>query len=166
VWEKHREIKKGMPPMSESVGSLAIRRYEPPTAEQLQAATSLVARFAARWEKPDADSLRDLMHPDTQNLIPPMKVPADREGVVEHFRQVLKQLPDMRIDVVRWAPTADHVMVEWEAHATVAGESMSWTGVDRFRIRGDRMVEACVYWDTRGLAERMSAAISRAQGAR
>ena len=102
------------------------------------------------------------MHADTRNLIPPMREPADREGVVEHFRGVLRQLPDLRIEVERWAPTGDAVMVEWKASATVAGKPLAWTGVDRFNVRGDRMFEAMVHWDTRGLAERIAAALAAA----
>jgi len=41
----------------------------------------------------DADSLRDLMHPDTRNLIPPMTEPGDSETVVERFRGELNRLP-------------------------------------------------------------------------
>jgi hypothetical protein len=44
----------------------ALQAYVPPTQQQLAAASDLVTRFAARWNKPDADSLRDLMHPDTR----------------------------------------------------------------------------------------------------
>lgn len=143
--------------------TLAIQAFEPPTEAQLAAARDLVGRFAARWDKPDADALRDLMHPDTRNLIPPMSAPGDREAVVEHFRGVLAQLPDLRIEVVRWAPTGDAAIVEWRASATIAGQPISWSGVDRFNIRGDRMYEAMVYWDTRGLAERMGAIIQAAQ---
>jgi ketosteroid isomerase-like protein len=124
----------------------ALRAYLPPTDPQLAAASDLVARFAARWNKPDADSLRDLMHPDTRNLIPPMAEPGDREAVVEHFRGVLSRLPDLRVEVIRWAPTGDAVLVESRATATVGGQPLSWTGVDRFNIRGDRMYEAEVYW--------------------
>ncbi len=142
-------------------------KYQAPSAGQLARAQQLVARFAEQWNAPDADNLRDLMHADTQNQIPPMAAPADREGVVAHFRQVLQRLPDLRIEVERWAPTGDIVMVEWRATATVAGTPLSWTGVDRFRVRGERMDQAMVYWDTRQLAERMAAAVEAAsrQGA-
>jgi len=151
------------PASSPTVSTASMTGFVPPSADQLAAAIGMVDRFAARWKRPDADSLRDLMHPDTRNLIPPMTVPADREGVVEHFRQVLKQLPDLRLDVVRWAPTDDAVMIEWRAYATVACQVLSWTGVDRFCIRGDRMYEAQVYWDTRGVAAQVAAAIDKAQ---
>ena len=137
--------------------------YTAPTQQQLAAAQDLVRRFAARWARPNAESLYDLMHPDTQNLIPPMKEPADREGVVAHFREVLQRLPDLQIEVIRWAPTGDAVLLEWKATASVAGQPLSWTGVDRFNIRGDRMYEARVYWDTRGVAEKIAEAIENAR---
>ncbi|WP_321909680.1 MULTISPECIES: nuclear transport factor 2 family protein [unclassified Paraburkholderia] len=138
-------------------------KYVPPTDLQLHAAQDIVRRFAQRWRRPVAEELRDLMHPDTQNLIPPMSVPANCEGVVEHFRQVLQQLPDLKVEVIRWAPTGDAVLVEWRAHASVAGESLEWQGVDRFNVRGDRMYQAQVYWDTRGVAQQIADAVRRAQ---
>ncbi|HET7330011.1 nuclear transport factor 2 family protein [Dyella sp.] len=151
--------------MSHTQTETSCHGYLAPTEQQLAAAKDLVARFAARWSKPDADSLRDLMHADTSNLIPPMAAPGDREAVVEHFRAVLNRLPDLRIEVVRWAPTGDAVLLEWRATASVAGQPLAWTGVDRFNIRGDRMYEGRVYWDTRGVAERMAAALQEQSAA-
>jgi ketosteroid isomerase-like protein len=148
--------------MSTTVQSRAIEAYVAPTEQQLAAAKDLVARFAASWDRPDADSLRDLMHPDTRNLIPPMTEPGDREAVVEYFRAALSRLPDMRLKIIRWAATGDAVMVEWEATASVAGQPLSWTGVDRFNVRGDRIYQGHVYWDTRELAARMAAAAQQA----
>jgi ketosteroid isomerase-like protein len=139
--------------------------YLPPTEQQLHDAQEIVERFAARWQRPVADDLRDLMHADTQNLIPPMTVPANREGVIEHFRQVLQQLPDLRVEVIRWAPTGDAVLVEWRARASVAGQPLEWQGVDRFNVRGGRMYQAQVYWDTRTVAEQMAGAVQRAKQA-
>ena len=149
-------------PVEDAVPSVAQATFTAPTPQQLAAAKDIVGRFAARWRQPTADGLRELMHADTRNQIPPMREPADRESVVEHFRAVLRQLPDLRIAVERWAPTGDAVMIEWKATATVAGQPLSWSGVDRFNVRGDRMYEAMVYWDTRGLAERIAAAIAEA----
>ncbi|WP_369719552.1 nuclear transport factor 2 family protein [Bradyrhizobium sp. LLZ17] len=144
-----------------SVGTQAQNAYVAPTAGQLAAARDIVARFAEKWDKPSADALRDLMHPETQNLIPPMTAPGNREAVVEHFRDVLRRLPDLRLEVVRWAPTDDAVMIEWQATASVAGQPLAWSGVDRFNVRGDRIYQANVYWDTRGLAERMAAVVAK-----
>ena len=96
-------------------------------------------------------------------MIPPMTEPADRKGVIEHFRQVLTQLPDLKVDVLQWAPTGDAVMIEWQASATVAGQPLKWLGVDRFNLRGDRMYKGQVYWDTRRVAEQVAEAVKRAQ---
>ena len=148
--------------VADTIRQRAQAAYVAPTPEQLAALSDIVGRFAQRWSHPTADDLGDLMHADTRNQIPPMTAPADREGVIDHFRGVLRQLPDLHVEVERWAPTGDAVMVEWKASATVAGQPLSWTGVDRFNVRGERMYEAMVYWDTRGLAERVAAAIAQA----
>ncbi|MER9934105.1 nuclear transport factor 2 family protein [Mesorhizobium sp. M0088] len=128
-------------------------------------AYAAVDRFSAVWAKPDLEGIRSLMHEDTRNPIPPMTEPAGREGVVAHFAEVLARLPDLTVSVIRWAPTGDSVLVEWRANATVAGQPVSWTGVDRFGVRGERMYEARVYWDTRQVAE-MIASIMREATAR
>ena len=148
--------------MTQAIAADASARFVPPTPAQLAAAQDIVGRFAARWARPRAEDLEELMLPDTRNLIPPMKVPADRAGVIAHFKQVLEQLPDLQIAVERWAPTGDAVLVEWRATATVADQPLQWTGVDRFCVRGDRIYEGCVYWDTRGLAERVAELVAQA----
>lgn len=149
--------------MATSVHATAAETYTPPSEAQLKDAYNLVNRFAAIWAAPSLEGLRSLMHEDTRNLIPPMTEPADREGVVAHFGQTLAQLPDLRVALVRWAPTGDSVLVEWRATATIANQPISWAGVDRFAIRGDRMYEARVYWDTRQVAGMIDAIVRSAR---
>lgn len=36
--------------------------------------------------------------------------------MVAHFRQLLERAPDLSLEVLRWAPVGDTVMVEWEAN--------------------------------------------------
>ena len=91
-----------------------------------------------------------------------MAQPGDREAVVEHFRGVLAMLPDFKVTVIRWAPTGDTVMIEWEGSATVAGKPLTWRGVDRVSLKGDRMYEGQIYWDTRGLAETIARTVGAA----
>ena len=141
----------------------ARRTYTPPTPSQLDDAYALVDRFAAIWAKPDLEGLKSLMHEDTRNLIPPMTEPADREGVLAQFGATFERMPDLRVEVMRWAPTGDAVMVEWRASASIAGQPLSWVGVDRFNIRGDRMYAGQVYWDTRQVAEKIATSIQAAQ---
>jgi ketosteroid isomerase-like protein len=133
--------------------------YVVPTPAQLAAATDWVRRFEERWLNPDADSLRDLMHEDTRNLIPPMKVPGDREAVVEHFRTVLARMRNFKLRIIRWAPVSDSLLLEWEGTAVVAGKALSWRGVDRVSLRDGKTYEGQVYWDTRGVAEMIAEAV-------
>jgi SnoaL-like domain len=135
-----------------------VPKYIPPTDAQLAAANDWVTRFSQHWQKPDPDRLRELMHPDTQNLIPPMTTPADQEGVVGLFKQVLDQFPDLRIEVLRWAPSGDAVMIEWLASATVGSKLLEWQGVDRVCLRDNRTYQGQVYWDTRRVAEQVAQA--------
>lgn len=130
--------------------------YVAPSPDQLTTALDWVRRFEERWRNPDPDRLRDLMHPDTRNLIPPMTAPGNREEVLAHFRAILQRVPDFRLRVIRWAPVADSVLLEWEATATVAGKMLSWRGVDRVSLRDGKTYEGQVYWDTRRLAEMMA----------
>jgi len=126
------------------------------------AAASWVAQFRAHWRDGNIDRLRELMHPDTQNLIPPMREPADREGVIAMFKQTLERMPDLRLEVIRWAASGDAVFLEWAATATVAGRPIRWQGVDRVRLRDGRTFEGQVYWDTRRVAELFAEAASGA----
>ena len=146
--------------VSDEIRADVAAKYSPPSTDQSAAATDWVCRFAACWQKPDADALAGLMHPDTRNLIPPMTTPANRQGVVEHFRQVLQQFPDLRIEIIRWAPTGDAVMIEWLATISVGREPLSWRGVDRICLRGGQTYEGQVYWDTRQVAEQVAQALS------
>jgi len=137
--------------------------YQAPTLAQLNQAQAWVARFAANWAKPDPGGLRDLMHADTRNLIPPMTQPGDREGVVAHFEGVLRMIPDFRLKVIRWTAGADAVMIEWQGAATVAGKPLTWQGVDRVSLRDGKTYESQVYWDTRAVADMIAGAVGEAQ---
>jgi ketosteroid isomerase-like protein len=132
------------------------------TSHDAAAAAAWVARFRELWRDGNIDSLRELMHADTRNLIPPMREPADCEGVIAMFKQSLERMPDLRIEVIRWAASGDAVFLEWLATATVAGRPIRWQGVDRVRLRDGRTFEGQVYWDTRRVAEMVAEAASGA----
>jgi predicted SnoaL-like aldol condensation-catalyzing enzyme len=136
-------------------------KYQPPTQSQLEAAELWVASFSNSWRSLDPDSLREGMQPDTRNLIPPMSSPANQDGVVAHFREVLKLLPDLSLKVLRWAPVGDTVMIEWAASATYASKPLEWRGIDRVSLINGKTYESQAYWDTRKVAE-MIAEASRA----
>jgi hypothetical protein len=137
-------------------------KFIPPTPAQFAAATAWVERFEQQWLNPNPDHLAELKHPDTQNLIPPMTKPANRQEVVEFFRTQLTRVPDFKLEVIRWAPTGDTVMIEWEATARIKETPLTWRGIDRVSLRDGRTYAGQVFWDTRRVAEQLAAA---AQGA-
>jgi ketosteroid isomerase-like protein len=128
-------------------------KYQPPTQAQLEAAELWVAAFSERWNSLNPDSLRELMQPDTRHLILPISSPANQHGVVAHFREVLKLLPDLSLKVLRWAPVGDTVIIEWVASATYASKPLEWRGIDRVSLLNGKAYEGQAYWDTRKLAE-------------
>lgn len=131
------------------------------TEAQRAAAARWVTGFAKRWSPIDPEALRDLMHSDTRNLIPPMTSPVDADGVVAHFKQVAAQVPGLRLAVTRWATAGDAVFVEWLATAQLGGRTLEWRGIDRVLLRGDRTYAGEAFWDTRRVAE-LVAEIQRA----
>ncbi len=131
------------------------------TPAQHDAAADWVARFAALWAKPTPEGFHGMMHEDTQNQIPPMTAPADRAGVIAHFRQVLGMLPDLRLEVVDWAASGDAVMVCWRGSATLMGQLLAWEGIDRVVLRDGRTVAGRAYWDTQRLREDIAAIRAR-----
>jgi predicted SnoaL-like aldol condensation-catalyzing enzyme len=133
-------------------------KYQPPTQAQLEAAELWVATFSDHWSSLNPDSLREMMQPDTRNLIPPMSSPANQDGVVAHFREVLKLLPDLSLKVLRWAPVGDTVIIEWVASATYASKPLEWRGIDRVSLINGKTYEGQAYWDTRRVAEMVAEA--------
>jgi hypothetical protein len=137
--------------------------YRAPTSGQLADAQAWIDRFAAIWARPEPERLRELMNRGTRNLIPPMPDPGDSDAVVAHFKAALERLPDLRLSVVRWAPVADSLLIEWEATATAGREPITWRGVDRVSLSDGKTYEGQVYWDTRALAERVATAMALAK---
>lgn len=135
----------------------------PATEAQHAAAVRWVQGFATRWAPLDPEALRELMHPDTQNLIPPMAAPADAEGVIAHFRALASRFPGITLTVERWAIASDAVFVEWRGSASIAGQPIEWRGIDRVLLRDGRTYAGEAFWDTQRVTTLVTAAIARAQ---
>jgi hypothetical protein len=48
---------------------------------------------------------------------------------------VLERVPNFRLEVIRWAPVADLLVVEREGSATIADKTITWRGVDPVSLR-------------------------------
>lgn len=132
--------------------------YQQPTDQQMTDAAVIVRRFSELWDRPVVECFRAPTHEDARNRIPLMTELTHGVNVKEQFPEILKRVPGMRLDVVRWAPVGDIVMIEWAARATVGGRLLRWSGIDKIAVRDGRIYEAEVYGDTRGIAERAAEA--------
>ncbi|WP_320672058.1 nuclear transport factor 2 family protein [Patulibacter defluvii] len=120
-------------------------------------AAGFVQRFAERWANPSAEAFREILDPETRNLYPGMSEPQGPDGIVAWLGAATEALPDLRLEVTRWATDGDAVLIEFRAFATVAGEPRTWEGADRFRLRDGRCIEGRSYFDTAPLASAVPA---------
>jgi uncharacterized protein (TIGR02246 family) len=120
-----------------------------------------VERFTRIWGAPQPEEFADLWAEDGTLLHPGMRQPIDRHQIVEYVRRLKTLTPDIRLIPRRWASVDQHVFIEWTITASVAGEQVSWDGVDRFTLRGDRAVEGIAYFDTLPLWSRLDPTMQR-----
>jgi hypothetical protein len=63
-------------------------------------------------------------------------------------------MPDLNATLLRWGAHEGVVFAESRYTATVARGPMTWEGVDRFRMDGDRALSARSFFDHGALAAR------------
>lgn len=97
-----------------------------------------VERFTRVWSSPQPEEFADLWTQDGTLLHPGMSEPIGRLEIVDYLRRITALTPDIRLRPLRWASVDKYVFIEWTISATFAGEQLSWNGVDRFTLRGDR----------------------------
>jgi len=110
-------------------------------------AARFVQAFAEGWAGRH-ERLLDLLHPDVRLIQPMMPPISGRDDARTKFLEpLLRLLPDMRIEVTRWSAAGDLLFIEWIATATLAGQPLRWTGVDRFVLAQGQAVERVAYFD-------------------
>jgi limonene-1,2-epoxide hydrolase len=129
-----------------------------PSLDEYTKAASFVSRFAEQWSAPTPERFRELLHRDTRNLYPGMSAPQGPDGIVSWLKNALAALPDLTLEVTRWAPDGKAVLIEFAASATVDGRRLQWEGADRFLLEGDRCVEGRSYFDTHPIQKALTAA--------
>ena len=105
-------------------------------------------RFAEAWARPDGSGFAELWRADGVFVHPTVASPLRGTDVPRWAERIKAALPDLTFEVDAWAARADLVLLQWTSTATVAGRSLRWSGVDRFRLRDGRIAEEVVYFDT------------------
>lgn len=98
-------------------------------------ATVFVEQFRTLWAAPSVERLDALTHPDVCYVQPLLPDVRGREAAGSYWRRIFTLMPDLRIDVVNSAASADNVVyIEFRIIGTLGGKPVSWPAVDRYEL--------------------------------
>ncbi len=115
------------------------------TSEEVQ---DFVTRFTAAWAARDGKAFLDLWHPDGMLYTPLVNRPVGGSELARLLEVQMTAAPDFVWQLLDWTSRGDVVIIEWQTTRNVNGVRFEWRGVDKFRIRDDRIAEERVYSDT------------------
>jgi ketosteroid isomerase-like protein len=107
-----------------------------------------VTRFAAAWAARDGNAFLELWHPEGSLNTPLVNRTikgSELHGLMEAQKAAA---PDFVWQLLDWTSRGDVVMIEWQTTRIVNGARFDWRGVDKFRIKGGKIIEERVYSDT------------------
>lgn len=110
-------------------------------------AERFIEHYMEVWPSFDADRLDVAIDPEATVHHPGMEGPIRGTDEPDYLRAIKTLMPDISLKVVNWAASDDVVFVEYEISGTLAGQSLNWTGIGRFKLRGDRAIDAIGRWD-------------------
>lgn len=112
------------------------------------------------WPSFDADRLDLAIDPEATIHHSGMATAIRGTEEPGYVRAIKALMPDLRLEVANWAARDDVVFVEYEMSGTLAGQALHWTGIGRFRLRGERAIDAIGRWDNLELLAQIDPNIS------
>jgi hypothetical protein len=107
-----------------------------------------VTRFAAAWAARDGEAFLALWHPDGQLDTPLVGRPVKGSELARLMEVQKEAAPDFVWQLLDWTSRSDVVIIEWQTTRVINGVRFDWRGVDKFRIKADKIVEERVYCAT------------------
>lgn len=123
-------------------------------------AERFMQRYMEVWPSFDADRLDEAIDPEATIHHSGMTAPIRGVDEPDYVRGIKSLMPDIGLEVVSWAADGDVVFVEYRMSATLAGRSLSWTGIGRFKLRGERAIDAIGRWDNLELLAQIDPTVS------
>src|SRR5215471_11436918 len=105
-----------------------------------------VRLFERFWESPNVAQLDELLHQDVKLVAPMMPPTVGIEEAREAFTRIFELLPGIHGWVHQWSATDDSVLIEFTIEASVGGDRIRWSGVDRFTLRDDKAIVRVSYF--------------------
>lgn len=108
--------------------------------------------YTSAWEA-DRDWSRKIFHtgggvryPGSDELVNPDTPPS----MTDLMRAIA---PDLKVRLVAWAERDNILFAEWELTCTLGGRAFELVAVNRFRLKGNRALEATAFVDRMDLVE-------------
>jgi len=122
-------------------------------------AERFMSRYLRAWPGFDDQRLLDVVYPDA--TIHHSGMPSPIRGVDEpdYVRGIKALIPDITLEVATWAAREDVVFIEYELTGSVAGRRLSWSGIGRFKLRGERAIDAIGRWDNLDLLAQLDSSV-------
>jgi hypothetical protein len=112
-----------------------------------------VDHFAAFWDNPDPALVHQVVTDDVVGDWPGDPEPVRGvEAYTERIAEVLREIPDLRLEVAEHASNGPFMFIRWIAHGTGAAGPIELTGIDRIRLRDGRVAENIIRYDTAAFA--------------
>lgn len=112
------------------------------------------------WPSFDADRLGEAIDPQATVHHSGMQAPIRGAEEPDYVRAIKALMPDISLEVANWAANGDVVFVEYEMSGTLAGRELRWTGIGRFKLRGERAIDAIGRWDNLELLAQVDPSVS------
>ena len=123
-------------------------------------AERFMQRYMEVWPSFDADRLEEAIDPEATIHHSGMANPIRGADEPDYVRALKALMPDISLEVANWAAKDDVVFIEYEVSATLAGRSLNWTGIGRFKLCGERVIDAIGRWDNLELLAQIDPTVS------
>src|SRR4051812_29740727 len=114
-------------------------------------AERFIETFTSVWADPDPDRFPDLFNDGAWLLHPGMTQRLPAADVVEYIAGVKAGAPGVHLKPHAWCARDGLLYVDWTMYATVDGTDVSWDGVDKCVLTGDRADSITAFFDTHPL---------------
>lgn len=106
--------------------------------------------YQAFWANPDPSLIKYVVTDDVLGDWPGDSEPVRGVGdYVSRIEEVLRRVPDLKLEVAEHAQNGDFVFIRWIAKGTGAeGKPFEFSGIDRLRLRDGRVAENIVRYDS------------------
>jgi hypothetical protein len=122
-----------------------------------------IEKFTHVWADPQPEEFAELWADGGKLLHPTMGESIDKSEIADYVARLKSIAPDITLEPKRWAAGSNDLFIEWTITVTPpdAEEQVSWDGVDRFTLEGDRAIEGIAYFDTSPIWARMDSRLAR-----